>query len=202
MPVDAVDELASSLPKTPTPAGLPEFAWAPLAAGAAILGAGAIILLAGRPWLLPSLGPTAFLIAELPEHPSARFYNSVVGHLVGLGTGFLDVALFLAWGDPAVLTDHVLTLAHVGAATVAIMLTMLANLLLEASYPPAAATTLLVALGSLKTVGDALNLSIGALLIAGLGIGLHKLRARAARLMIEKHHAEVSSSHGMAERWR
>ena len=47
---------------------------------------------AGQPWLFPSLGPTAYLLAKYPELPSSRIYNCVVGHLVGLASGFAAVA--------------------------------------------------------------------------------------------------------------
>jgi hypothetical protein len=42
--------------------------------------------------------------------------------------------------------------------------------------PPAGATTLLVALGSLSTLTDAANLMIGAVLIAAAGEAIRRLR--------------------------
>ncbi len=55
-------------------------------------------------------------------------------------------------------------------------LTLLLTLLLKASHPPAAATTLLTALGSIKTVQDAINLTIGVLLVAAVGEVLRRMR--------------------------
>lgn len=158
------------------PAFVPDAVWAPLAAGVLMLIVGALGLLAGRPWLFPSLGPTAFLQAETPERTSARFYNAVAGHLIGLGAGFLAVALLNAWQSPSVLTDHQLTGLRVWATVIAIALTLLVMLPLKASHPPAAATTLLVALGSLKTGADALNLIIGVLILAAVGELLRQVR--------------------------
>ena len=40
---------------------VPDPIWGPLAVGSMMLGVGSIALAAGRPWLFPSLGPTAFL---------------------------------------------------------------------------------------------------------------------------------------------
>jgi hypothetical protein len=67
--------------------------WAPLAAGRLMLAVGLVAVIAGRPFLVPSLGPTAYLQAAEPAHPSSRLYNTREGHLVGLGAGFLAVAL-------------------------------------------------------------------------------------------------------------
>src|ERR671920_1601093 len=130
--------------------------------GVLILVTGAIALLAGRPWLLPSLGPSAVLAGEMPAHPVARTWNTTVGHAGGLLAGFAGVLLAGAMNDPVVLVDHVLTPGRVLASVIAIALTVLAGALLRASHPPAAATTLLVSLGSIRTVEDSLNLAVGA----------------------------------------
>ena len=58
-----------------------------------------------------------------PAHPTTRFYNTVVGHLVGLLAGFGAVALLNAWDAPAVLTSKELVLVRVFAAVIAMVLT-------------------------------------------------------------------------------
>jgi CBS-domain-containing membrane protein len=68
----------------------------------------------------------------------------------------------------------------------AVLVSMLLAIALRASHPPAAATTLLVALGSISTGGQALNVVAGAAILAAAGEGLRalrmgKLRARKAR---------------------
>lgn len=122
------------------------------------------------------LGPTAFLQAENPELAASRFYNVVVGHLIGLGAGFCSLAVLNAWQSPAVLTSHQLTPVRVWAAVLAVALTVLLLLLLRASHPPAGATTLLVALGALQTKTDAFNVIIGVLIIAVAGEVLRRIR--------------------------
>src|SRR4051812_4968306 len=112
------------------PAWIPDAIWAPLVAGGLILIAGLIGLLAGQVWLFPSLAPTAFLQAENPELPASRFYNVVVGHLIGLGSGFCAVAVLNAWQAPSVLASHQLTPVRVWAAVIAVALTVLILLLL------------------------------------------------------------------------
>jgi hypothetical protein len=59
---------------------------------------------------------------------------------------------------------------------VALGLTLLLTLLLKANHPPAGATTLLTALGSIKTLQDAINLTIGVLLVAAFGEVIRRMR--------------------------
>ncbi|MUG91415.1 hypothetical protein F7734_02485 [Scytonema sp. UIC 10036] len=96
-----------------------------------------------------------------------------MGHLLGLSAGFLAVVLLGARDAPAVLSTNQLVPVRVWASVLAIALNMLGVLFLRASHPPAAATTLLVALGGFKpTVQDALTIMIGVLIIATIGEGL------------------------------
>lgn len=44
---------------------------------------------ARNPFIFASLGPTAFELVETPERPSARAYNILVGHLIGVLAAFL-----------------------------------------------------------------------------------------------------------------
>jgi hypothetical protein len=172
--------LRASLPKTPTPAATFEIVWAPLGGGLLMIAVGISAWLAGMPWLIPSLGPTAYLQVENPAHPSARFYNTVVGHAIGLAAGMFAVFVLGARGIPSVLGDHQIVLARVWAAAIALTLTILIGLVLKASHPPAGATTLLVALGALKTQSDFINAAIGVLAIAVLGEILRRLRLKTA----------------------
>ncbi|BAY43621.1 hypothetical protein SAMD00079811_12010 [Scytonema sp. HK-05] len=161
-------------------AALPDVVWAPLTAGGLMLMVGIIGLLAHQPWLFPSLGPTAFLQVETPGQPTARFYNTVIGHCLGLGAGFLSVALVGAQAAPAVLSTHHLTPIRVWAAVLAVGLNMLFGLLLKASHPPAAATTLLVALGGFEmTVHGALTVVAGVMIVATVGEVLRRIRLQA-----------------------
>jgi len=133
-------------------------------------------MLAARSFLFPSLGPSAYLQSEDPAHPSTRFYNTVVGHILGLLAGFAGVFLFNALNDPVTLQTKQLTTGRMGATVVGLALTLLLCLLLKASHPPAAATTALVTLGSIKTTTDVLYLLVGVLLIALVGELVRRLR--------------------------
>jgi hypothetical protein len=169
--------VAASLPKAPDRiAAIPDPVWAPLASGVLVVVAGAAGLLFGRPWLLPSLGPTAVLAGEMPAHPVTRAWNTVVGHFGGLLAGALGVLLAGAANEPVVLVDHVLTPPRVLASLIAVALTVAVGAVLRASHPPAAATTLLVSLGSLRTVEDAVNLMAGVLIITVVASLLRDIR--------------------------
>jgi hypothetical protein len=176
VPAEKESELPASLVKPPLPTGLPEALWGPTSVAISMLVVGLIGFFAGQPWLIPSLGPTAYLQAENPAHPTTRFYNTVVGHLVGLLAGFGSVALLNAWNAPAVLTSKELVLVRVFAAVIAMVATIGIAPLLRASHPPAAATTLLVALGSLQTLNDAINVMVGVLIVAVVGELLRRVR--------------------------
>ena len=130
----------------------------------------------GQPWLLPSLGPTAYLLAQLPAQPAARAYNVLAGHLLGLAAGIVAVLATGAAASPVVLETGTISGIRVAAAVLAVALTVLTTIALAASHPPAAATTLLVALGSLRTPQDALNVAIGAAIMAATGVVLRRLR--------------------------
>jgi hypothetical protein len=61
-----------------------------------MLAVGLVSLLLGRSFLFPSLGPSAYLQAENPAHPSTRFINTVAGHLIGLLAGLVVGVLIVA----------------------------------------------------------------------------------------------------------
>ncbi|WP_045234533.1 HPP family protein [Deinococcus pimensis] len=157
--------------------GVPDAVWAPLAAAALMLAAGGVGLLVAQPLLFPSLGPTAFLQAETPDQPGARPFNVIVGHLVGLLAGFGSALLLGATNAPSVLATHELTAPRVWASVLAVLLTLLGGLLLRASHPPAAATTLLASLGGFPpTVRSFLTVMAGVLIVAALGEALRRWR--------------------------
>jgi hypothetical protein len=170
-------EIQASIPKHFSVLALPDPIWAPLGVALLTLAVGVPALLFGmQPWLLPSLGPTAFLQTALPAHPSARLWNVVMGHGGGVIAGFAGVFLFNALNDPAVLTDHQLTVGRLGASVVGMAVSMLVGIVLRASHPPAAATVLLITLGSVKTLEQVIALAIGLAILAVVGELLRRIR--------------------------
>ena len=95
---------------------IPEAAWTPLVTAFLVLVPGLIGIAIGRVALFPSLGPTALHQAHTPDHPSSRFYNVVVSHLLGLGCAFLMVTIFGIAHEKSVFELSELSWARVGAS--------------------------------------------------------------------------------------
>ncbi len=165
-----------SRPRT-TPEKLPDEVWAPLIVGLLILIPGVLSLAVDLPLLFPSLGPIVYLQAAQPQLKSASFYNTVVGHLIGLGFGVLSVWLFGVSADVSTLTEGRLGPERLFAGTLALSLTLLAQILLNANHPPAASTTLLIALGGFGLDWQPVGwIAVGVLIVAITGEGARRLR--------------------------
>ena len=107
----------------------------------------------GQPFIFPSLGPTAFVLAF--DHQSDRTQSRrIIGsHLIG------GIAGLLAWtvlasgisitATPPPFSGDGFRLA--ASATVSIVLTSWAMIATDTIHPPACATTLIVSLGLLST---------------------------------------------------
>jgi len=125
----------------------------------------------GRPFIFPSLGPSAFALVLGEDPISAR--RVIGGHVVGIACGFLAYHL-LAPG----LTFHVfpvtwsvqdLRLAASGVAP--LWLTTAGMLLTHTRHAPACATTLIISLGLMPTLLDC-----GVILLAVLSLyGTYKI---------------------------
>ncbi|HUG32808.1 MAG TPA: HPP family protein [Acidimicrobiia bacterium] len=103
------------------------------------------------PFVFPSLGPTAFLFFYTPTMASAAPRNTILGHLIGAGAGYLSLVVFgLTDAEPALSTA--VTLPRVGAAALSLGLTSGLMVWLRVPHPPAGATTLIVSLGILRSI--------------------------------------------------
>lgn len=130
--------------------------------GLLVLLAGGLGYITGNLWLFPSLGPSIFMLVESPHQKSSSIYNMTVGHLVGIISGYaLAIITGAAYIPSAFDVDH-LQLSQIVASCIAIALVMLIHILLNASHPPAIATTFLITLGSFKaTLHDLSAILIG-----------------------------------------
>jgi HPP family len=151
---------------------------APICEGAIVLIVSGVGFLLGNPLIFSSLGATGYEQIEKSRSKSARPYNIVVGHFVGLGAGFAAVAMLGVWQQPAVLSAHQITAGRIWASVIAVVLTVAANQLLKATQPAACSTTLLVALGSFSSFRDAMLIVGGVILIAIVGEPLRQIRIR------------------------
>jgi hypothetical protein len=152
--------------------------WVTLGEGGLVLVMAAVAWATKQPLIFASLGPTAYELLEQPQLRSARAYNIIVGHLIGLGAGFAAVYLVSAWAAPNVIASGIVTTQRIWALAIAAALTTLVTLILKAGQPAALATTLLVALGSMQTRRDAVAIVAGVLLIAAIGEPVRRFRLR------------------------
>lgn len=151
----------------------------PLGAALTTLAPGLAALAMHSVVLFPSLAPTALMQAHAPDHRTSRPYNVVVGHAIGLLSALLFVWLFGLARAPSVFQAGVVAPARVWATVLAIVFATCFELLLDAPHPPAAATTLLVSLGSFRpTWADAGHIALGVLIVAVVGEGVRRFRLR------------------------
>lgn len=102
--------------------------------------------ISGTSFVFPSLGPTAILLFVTPQSEAARPKNTLIGHAIGIGCGYLALLLTgLAYAAPATIDG--VTLPRVIAASLALAATGAIMVLAKTPHPPAGATTLIIALG-------------------------------------------------------
>lgn len=150
---------------------------APVCEGALITIMALAAWITHNPLIFASLGPTAYELVETPERPSARPYNILVGHLIGILSAFLAVYLTHAWQAPP-LGEAGIVLPRVWAAALAATITVLVTLIARATQPAAVATALLIALGNMRQWRDGFFIMGAVLLITLLGTPIRNLRLR------------------------
>ncbi|WP_435068390.1 HPP family protein [Haloplanus sp. C73] len=114
---------------------------------------GAVAWLSGQPFVFPSLGPSAFLLAFERTGDRGRLARIVASHGIGGVAGLLAYSLL---GAGAALTatppPHSATGLHLVASGVcSIVLTSWGLIATDTNHAPACATTLIVSLGLLST---------------------------------------------------
>ena len=131
-------------------------------------------LATGQPFVFPSLGPTAFLLFYSPHLPASSPRNTIVGHAIGAGAGYLSLAVFgLRDAGPALAVG--VGGSRVAAAALSLGLTAGLMAWLRVPHPPAGATTLIVSLGILRTPAHLVVLMLGVVLLVLQGLAINRL---------------------------
>ncbi|MEU6117309.1 HPP family protein [Streptomyces sp. NPDC047117] len=132
-----------------------------------------IALVTRQPFLFPSLGPTAFLLFRTPEAPTASPRNTVYGHLIGVLAGWSGLAVtgLLDTGPDLMHVDW----RRVLAAVIALGLTCTLMPVFRADHPPAGATTLIVALGLLRSPAELATIMLAVLVLTAQGFLINRL---------------------------
>lgn len=128
-----------------------------------------VAYLSGHLLVVPSLGPTAFLVFNRSQSAVARPRNILLGHLIGAAAGYIALVAFGLLHAPSV-TEGGVTSARIGAAALSIALTSAVMILLRAEHGPAGATTLIVSLGFTTTPAALGLLMTGVVSLAVLGV--------------------------------
>lgn len=114
---------------------------------------GVIAWVSGQPFIFPSLGPSAFILAFERRGERTRTYRIVGSHFIGGVAGFMAYA---ALGAGVTLTTPTPPLSIAGLSLAAsgvlsIILTSWGMIVTDTVHAPACATTLIVSLGLLST---------------------------------------------------
>jgi len=114
---------------------------------------GVVAWASGQPFIFPSLGPTAFVLAFDRRSERTQTYRVLGSHLIGGVAGLLAWSL-IATGASITATPPPLSVEGfrlTASATASIVLTSWAMIATDTIHPPACATTLIVSLGLLST---------------------------------------------------
>lgn len=157
---------------------IPDSYWAPSAAVLMLSAVAGIGIAAREPLLFASLGPSAYLAAHKPKERTSSFHNVFLGHMIGLGAGFLAVFVLHAWSAPVAFVDsYSIAPIRVAAMALAVFLSMFADCRLGIDHAATEATTILVAMGFFRTAADAVMVVQAVAIVATLSELFRRLRA-------------------------
>lgn len=139
--------------------------------------AAALARVTGSVWVFPSLGPTIMLQVERPLAPDSSPRNTVIGHVVALLAGYFSLVVTGLTDAPSALTAGV-SWPRVAAAALSVAVTAVVLLVLDASHPPAGATTLIVSLGLLHQPGQLVVVAGGVVVVTAVAVLYNRLTGR------------------------
>ncbi|MDH5019395.1 HPP family protein [Halobacterium rubrum] len=124
---------------------------------------GAIAWATGTAALLPSLGPSAYVLAAIDDRPR----RVVVGQFVGALAAFLAVLAFAGTATPLLdaAAGSTAGLRRIAAALVATVVATVGMTATDSLHPPAYATVLIVSLGIADDALDVVAFGVGVLVL-------------------------------------
>ncbi|ELZ06742.1 HPP family protein [Natrialba aegyptia] len=133
---------------------------------------GAIAWVSGQPFLFPSLGPSAYLLATGEKDRAEGAYHVIGGHAVAAVCGLIAYVLFAngvvvvdAFQQARPFSPEVGRLVISGIVSMA--LTTVGMLWSNTNHPAACATALIVALGLMSTVLEVVIIVLAVALLVG-----------------------------------
>lgn len=139
---------------------------------AAMLIIGLAADLTQRPYIFPSLGPSAIMLFGHPLRRDSSPSHTIFGHAIGAGSGYFALWMMGLVGVP--FSPHVAG-PRIVAAAIALGLTCALTILLHAEHAPAGATTLIVALGILPNPIDFAFLMGAVMMLVMLALLVNRL---------------------------
>jgi hypothetical protein len=150
--------------------------WVPLVSAMLIVLVGAIGGWMRQPWLFAGLAPTILMVAATPGHETTSFRAIVVGHLAAIGCAYVALLLLDATTSQSM---RVVPMPRVWASALALAMLAVVQPQLRSFHPPAAATALLVTLGTYRMTGKTpLALIAGVVVVAAASELLKQIRPR------------------------
>jgi CBS-domain-containing membrane protein len=136
----------------------------------------------GLPFIFPSLGPSAYVLATRPTAAGTQPRRVVGSHLVGVLAGLVA---YHAVAPNAAVTATRAPFSTEGlrvalSGVVATGLTAAGMLATDLVHPPACATTLIVSLGLLPTVPQAAGIVLAVVILVAVDAGRRAVRRRGA----------------------
>ena len=150
-----------------------------LAIAAAINGAISMLLLAlvavltDAPFIFPSAGASAFILFYRPLVEAASPRNTLVSHFLGVLAGWLSLVVF-GLLDTGTAFEMSADWRRIGAVALAVGLTCGCMVRLRVSHPPAAATSLVVAMGLMPSLTQLPWLMAGVALLVLQAFCMHR----------------------------
>jgi hypothetical protein len=153
---------------------------------------GVVAWTTGQPFVFPSLGPSAYLLAFERRASWNRSYRVVASHAIGAVAGLLAYTALAAGATitttPAGFSSAGLHLA--GSGVVSIVLTSWAMIATETNHAPACATTLIVSLGLLSTAVQAGIIVLSVVVLVAVHAGARRAAAAFGAEVPSRPHAE------------
>ncbi|MCQ4080940.1 HPP family protein [Streptomyces sp. RB6PN25] len=146
--------------------------------------AGMIGHIIGLILLTTTVGPTGYLLLAHPDTEAAQVRCAALGHLAATVCGLACLAAFGLWSRPSIAQQGADSLPQIGAQALAVGLTLLALVALNADHPPAAATALMITSGIARPGPPLYGMLIGLAIVITTAAALAKvpwLRERTRR---------------------
>jgi CBS-domain-containing membrane protein len=133
-----------------------------------------LALFTGSPFVFPSLGPTAYLFFFSPKSEASSPRNAILGHAIGLISGYAAFTLTVVSGQPASMHGGIHA-PTVFAAALSLSTTGALMVLFKVSHPPAGATTLIVSLGIISQPKDLIIIEVAVVLLTAQALVINRL---------------------------